>query len=146
LTDIFTTTKKLKIWTIISGLILVGAGHGIMVLSVLEILFFPYVTKQNFTFKFDIAGHHFPVVGMTTFLGQIFLMISILTNKQTFKNLFQIVGLCFLLLSIIYFTYDATKDSCIHIALITVIPFFICVIMTFADKLIKSLYDKILDI
>lgn len=65
-----TTNRKLKIWTIVShGLIIIGAGHGILFLFIIEILAFPYVTKENFSFSFSSVDNHFPIVGLTTFLG-----------------------------------------------------------------------------
>jgi hypothetical protein len=117
-----TTNKMLKIWTIIThGLIIIGAGHGIFFLFIYEILAFPYLTKENFSFSFSSVDNHFPAVGLTTFLGQAALIFSILHNKQKFKNVSQIIGLCLLWLSIIYFTYDTIKDSYTQIALLTAI-------------------------
>ena len=141
-----TTNKKLKIWTIIThGLIVIGAGHGIFFLFIYEILAFPYLTKENFSFSFSSVDNHFPVVGLTTFLGQAALIFSILHNKQKFKNISQIIGHCLLWLSIVYFTYDTNKDTYTYIALLTAIPFAICTIITFAGQLVKRLYSKIID-
>ncbi len=44
--SLLTTTKKLKIWTIIThALIIVGAGHGILFFFMIEIVSFPYIQK-----------------------------------------------------------------------------------------------------
>jgi hypothetical protein len=119
-----TTTKKLKIWTIIShGFIIIGAGHGVLFLFGIEILSFPYVTKDNFSFLFTAVNNHFPIVGLLILLGQVALIFSILHSRQTLKNIFQIIGLCLLWLSIAYLMYDTTKDTYTHIALITTVPF-----------------------
>jgi peptidoglycan/LPS O-acetylase OafA/YrhL len=140
------TTKKLKIWTIIShGLIIVGAGHGILFLFIIEIFFFPYVTKDNFNFSFSTDDNHFPIVGLTTLLGQTTLVLSILNKKQKLKNIFQVIGLCLLWLSIVYFINDTTKDAYIHLALITVIPFAICTIISLIGHHISRLYNWIDD-
>ncbi len=141
------TSRKLKIWTIVShGLIIIGAGHGILFLFIIEILAFPYLTKANFSFSFSSGDNHFPVVGLLTFLGQAALIFSLLQKKQRLKNVSQIIGLCLLWLSIIYFTYDTSKDSYIHIALLTAIPFAICTIITFLGQLIKRFYHWVIDI
>ncbi|MBX3256162.1 MAG: hypothetical protein KF862_18640 [Chitinophagaceae bacterium] len=142
-----TTTRKLKTWTIIShGLIVIGAGHGIFCLFIIEIWAFPYLTKENFSFSFSSVDNHLPVIGLTTFLGQIALIFSLAHNKEKLRNISHIIGLCMLWLSIIYFTYDAGRDSYMHIALLTAIPFAICTIITFAGQLLKKLYNRIIDI
>jgi hypothetical protein len=141
------TSRKLKIWTIVThGLIIIGAGHGILFLFIIEILTFPYLTIDNFNFSFSAVGNHFPVVGLTTFLGQTALIFSILHNNQKFKNISQIIGLCLLWLGVIYFTYDTNKDSYTHIALLTAIPFAICTIITFTGQILKKLYNRIIDV
>jgi hypothetical protein len=141
-----TTKKKLKYWTIVAhGLIIIGAGHGVIFFFLLEILFFPYVTNNNFSFVFNIDGNHFPVVGLTTFLGQAALVYSIFHRKQRVKNIFQILGLYLLWVSIVYFTYDTTRDTYIHIVLITAVPFAICTVVTFLRKPIKKLYSHTID-
>lgn len=138
------TSVKLKIWTLLShAIIIIGAGHGILFLVVIEILTFPYVTKDNFDFSFSLIENHFPVVGFTTFLGQIALLFSILNKKQVAKNVSQIFGLCLLWLSVLYFKYDASKDSYTHIAIWSTLPFAICTIMTFAGRSLKRIYNGI---
>ena len=130
--SLLTTTKKLKIWTIIThALIIVGAGHGILFFFMIEIISFPYITKDNFRFSFSTIDNHFPTVGLLILLGQIALKFSILYRKQKIKNLFHLVGISLLWLSIIYFIYDTTKDSYIYFGLITSIPFAVGTLITF---------------
>ena len=141
-----TTTKKLKIWTLIThGLIIIGAGHGILLLFFIEIFSFPYLTKDIFSFLFNGVDNHFAVVGLLSLLGQISLLFSLFNCKQNLKNIFQIIGLILLWLSIVYFTYDTTKDLYTHIALVTAIPFAICTIITFLGQSLKRFYDWVLD-
>jgi hypothetical protein len=141
-----TTTKKLKIWTLVThGLIIIGAGHGILFLFIIEIFSFPYVTKENFSFLFNGVENHFPVVGLLSFLGQATLIFSIIHHKKKLQNVAQIIGLSLLWLSVVYFTYDTTKDAYTHIALVTAIPFVICTIITFVGQLLKRLYNWIID-
>ncbi|MBN8790103.1 MAG: hypothetical protein J0I84_23720 [Terrimonas sp.] len=141
-----TRTKKLKIWTLIThGLIIIGAGHGILFLFFIEIFSFPYLTKDSFSFLFNGVDNHFAVVGLLSLLGQIAILFSLFNRRQNLKDVFQVVGLILFWLSIIYFTYDTTKDSYTHIALVTAIPFSICTIITFLGQLLKKFYDWILD-
>lgn len=142
-----TKTKKLKIWTLIThGLIIIGAGHGILFLFIIEIFSFPYLTKDSFNFSFNGVDNHFAVVGLLSLLGQIALLFSLFNHRQNLKDIFQILGLISFWLSIVYFTYDTTKDSYTHIALVTTIPFAICTIITFLGQMIKEVYNKIIDV
>ncbi len=136
-----TTTKKLKIWSVVTqAIIIVGAGHGILFFFLLEIFGFPYVTRDSFSFLFSGVEKHFATVGFVTLLGQAALLFSILDKKQSQRNLFQIVGLCLLWLSIAYFYYDTITDRETVVVSVTVIPFAVCTIVTFAGKPIKRLW------
>ena len=142
-----TTTKKLKIWTLVThGFIIVGAGHGILFLFIIEIFSFPYLIKDGFSFLPGAGENHFPTVGLLSFLGQAALILSISHHKRILKNIAQIIGISLLWLSIVYFTYDTTKDRYTHIALVTVIPFLICTIITFLGQSLKKLYRWIVDV
>jgi len=140
------TNKRLKIWTIIfQGFIIVGFGHGIAIFALIEIFWFPYFTKEQFSFAFDASFEsHLPVIGLTTLLGQVALIFSILNKGQHFKSTFQIAGLLLLWLSVIYFIHDAAKDTYIYFAAITCVPFAICTIITFVGQPIRKFYNWVL--
>jgi hypothetical protein len=141
-----TTNKKLKILTIIShGFIIIGAGHGIACLFVIEILWFPYLAKDNFSISFSGVDNHFPVVGLTTLVGQASLLCSILLRRQGLKNMFQVAGVFFLWLGLIYFICDTTSNTSIHIASITAIPFAICTIITLLGIHLRRFYYWVVD-
>lgn len=143
---LLTTTKKLKIWTIIThALIIVGAGHGVFFFFLIELIWLPYITKNNFSFSFSTADNHFPTIGLLMLLGQAALIISILHQKQNTKNLFHLIGICLLWLGIIYFIHDTNKNTNIHFGLITSIPFAICTLVTFLGHSLKRFYDWIID-
>ncbi|MCH5715121.1 hypothetical protein [Niabella hibiscisoli] len=84
--------------------------------------------------------NHFFAVGLTAILGKIVIIISLFIVQKNRKLLFHISGLCLLWLSVIYFGYDAANDSYVHIAWVTVVPFFICTILTFTGKYLKKAY------
>jgi hypothetical protein len=82
-----TKTKKLKIWTLIThALILTGAGHGVLFFFFIEIVSFPYLTKDNFSFLFNGVYNHFAVVGLLSLLGQIALLFSLFQPQTRFKR------------------------------------------------------------
>jgi hypothetical protein len=79
-----TKTKKLKIWTLITyGLILVGAGHGILFLFLIEVFTFPYFTKDSFSFSLNGVSNHFAVIGLSILLGQLALLFSLFNRHKS---------------------------------------------------------------
>ena len=145
------TSKKLKIWTLAThAFILVGFGHGILFFFFIEILWFPFVTKNNLSLIFNSSFEsRLPIIGLTTLLGQISILISVLNDNKKIKLLGQIAGLTLLWLSIIYFTWTLERDSDVHFATITAFPFCICTIATFVgqpiQKTVKKIYQRAVD-
>jgi hypothetical protein len=136
LRTLLTTTKKLKIWTIVThGLILVGAGHGGLVLFLIEI-FFPYSIIQNISGS--SAGSEnivlVVVVGLLMALGQSLIVFSIVTKIQKLKTFAYIVGLVVLWLSYVYFIYDSMNDRDVYVGIPFAVPFFVCTIIVFFGK------------
>lgn len=141
------TSKKIKIWTIIThAFIVIGAGHGVAFFALIEILSFPYFTQEYFSFSFTPSvENHFPVIGLTSLLGQIALLFSILHKRHNFKIISQIIGIVFLWLSLAYFIYDAKKDNYIHFGTITSIPFVICTVIAFTGRPIRKICNWVLN-
>jgi hypothetical protein len=135
-----TTSKKLKICTIVShAFIVVGFGHGILFFFLLDIAPFAIVTKNNFSFLLNSPFEsRLPLVGLTCLLGQIGILISIFNSNNKTKLLTQIIGLCLLWLSILYFVWTLRRDSYVHFAAITALPFCICTIATFLGRPIQK--------
>jgi hypothetical protein len=142
-----TTSKKLKIWTIVThALIVVGFGHGILCFAVIEILWFPYFTKGPFSFMLDSSFQaRLNVVGLMTLLGQAMLIFSILNKRQEFKVIFHKIGLILFWLSIMYFNYSIEKSQNIYFATITCIPFFICSLIALVGLYTKHANNSMLD-
>lgn len=132
------TTTKLKIWTIIShALIVVGFGHGILTLGVVEVFWVPNIAKAGFTFSLNASFEaRLPMVALTTLLGQLAIIYSIFNKKLAF----HLLGLGFLWLSIIYFNVGISTDAYVHFAIWTAVPFFICTLIVFVTQPLKQLY------
>ncbi|MDF2188535.1 hypothetical protein [Paraflavitalea sp. CAU 1676] len=141
------TSKKLKTWTIIThAFILVGFGHGGACFLIIEALWFPYFTREPFSLSLNAPFEsHLPVVGLTTLLGQIAFIISILKNKSEIKLIFQITGLVLFWMSIVYFTHYIDEGYSIGFSTITCLPFIVCTIITFVGRPIKGFYNWVLD-
>lgn len=141
------TSKKLKIWTIIThAFILVGFGHGVACFLIIEILWFPYFTRQPFSLSLNASFEsHLPMVGLTTLLGQIAFIISILSKRSEIKLTFQITGLILFWISILYFNHYIDEGYSIGFATITGLPFIVCTIITFVGQPLKRFYNWVLD-
>lgn len=140
------TRKKLKIWTVIThALIVVGFAHGIQNFAVIEILWFPYITRHPFSFNLSASFEaYLPVVGLTTIIGQILLISSILQKRLYPRISLQIFGLAFLWLSVFYFI-QTSYDGDSHFGGFTAIPFALCTILIFLGYSLKKGYDRIIN-
>ena len=138
--------KRLTIWTIIlSSLIIIGAGHGIGCIGLLEIV--------GFFNKFDIGTEDFslslrasydkslPTVALFALVGHILLLISILTKSYKKLVWTKVVGLIFLWTSFYYLTHNYFSDDLSHMGFITGIPFLIGSIIL-AYKVVRQTYKS----
>jgi hypothetical protein len=142
-----TTSRKLKIWTIIThAFIVVGFGHGIITLGFIEVFWFPYITKDGFTFFFNSSFEaRLPTIGLLTLIGQASLACSTFTKRDRWALAFQLLGLLFLWLSIVYFVIYLSKEHYIQFGTLTAIPFLICTLIMFIGKPLKELYKWAID-
>ena len=142
------SSKTLKIWTILThALIVVGFGHGMITFGLIEIFWFPYFTKSGFSLSFNSSFEaSISTVGLTTFVGQCFLIYSILAKRNSIKVAAHISGLIILWLSILYLVDGMGNNHSIHFGTISAIPFAFCTFIAFAGKPIKNLYYRVLDI
>jgi len=123
-----TKDKKLLIRTIISNaLIVVGAGHGIGFLGLIELFWLPqfYGIKTE-DFSLSIASSYDKTLGFVALLslaGQILLLITLLIKRQQTTLLIKIVGLLLLWAGFFYLTHHLFVDTASLIGLITGLPF-----------------------
>lgn len=142
-----TSTRKLKIWTVTThAFIIVSFGHGIITLGLLEILWFPYFTKDGFTLNLKAPFEtRIATVGFWTLVGQLSMIYSIISQKDATKRGFHLFSLFLLWLSIIYSSVNINNETNIHFSTFTAIPFLLCTIITFAAKPIIRFYRWALD-
>jgi hypothetical protein len=137
-----TINKKLQIWTVfLHGFIVIGAGHGIGFLFLVEIISFPYFGEDGFTLLLTDTKGHLPVIGLTMLLGQCAMTVSIASKIYRTKFIAQTVGLFFLWTSLIYFVYDTFKDHYVGIAVITCLPFLVCATLILCGRPLKRFYN-----
>ncbi len=141
-----TNFKRLTIWTIVlSFLIIIGAGHGIACVGLLEIvgLFHKFnIGTEDFSFSLtESYDNSLSVVALFALVGHILLIISILTknNKQLFWT--QTIGLLLLWTSFYYLTHNVFNDKLSQIGLFTGLPFFTVSVML-AFKVVRQKFQS----
>lgn len=129
-----TSLKSLTIWIIVLNFfIIIGAGHGIGCIGIIEILsLIGTLTGQIFD-KEDISfsltstyDKSLLVVGLFSLIGQLLLIISLITKKPDKKVWTKIGGLIFLLIGFYYLTHNYFNDDLSKIGFFTGLPFLIC--------------------
>ena len=125
-----TTFRSLTIWTIaLSFFIIIGAGHGITCIGLLEIVGLVHkfnIGTKDFSLSLSASyDQSLSVVALFALLGHLFLLISILTKRHEQVLWTKIIGLVFLWTSFYYLTHNSFNDTLSQIGLVTGLPFFI---------------------
>jgi hypothetical protein len=142
-----TNIKRLTVWTIvISFFIIIGAGHGIACVGLLEIvgLFHKFnIGTEDFSLSLTASyDKSLAAVALFALVGHIFLIISILTKNYRPLFWIKIIGLLFLWTSSYYLTHNSLNDNLSQIGFVTGLPFFIVsIILTF--KVAKQKYQSV---
>jgi len=139
--------KRLTIWTIVlSFLIIIGAGHGIACVGLLEII--------GLLHKFNIGTGDFPVsftasydkslsaTALFALFGHILLIVSI--AGKSYRTMFwtKVFGLIFLWLSFFCLTHNIFNDDSSQIGFMTGLPFLIVSILL-AYKILRRKFQSV---
>jgi FtsH-binding integral membrane protein len=137
------TSTKLKIWTIVThGFIIIGGGHGIGCLFIIELM----GIWSGFNSILNSEKWLFNLVGILTLIGQFCIVISISKRGKLFQKIFfHISGLVLLCISVVLFWCAANRDSYTAVLLPTTIPFFICTVITFFGKVMNRFRENFID-
>jgi hypothetical protein len=139
--------KSLTIWTItLSFFIIVGAGHGIGCVGLIEIISIAGIVTRHvfndgdFTFSLT-AGYEKSLiaVGIFSLIGHILLLISLILKENIKKALTKVVGLTCLWTAFYYLTHNFSHDELSQIGFFTGLPFLICSIIL-AYRIIKEFF------
>ncbi len=124
--------KSLTIWTIILNFfILVGAGHGVACVGLVEVLWIVATLtgrhiSQDFI-SFSLAGSYAKSLGaaaLLSFLGQVILLISFII-KEPGKIRVKLLGLSLLWVGYYYLIHNCLEDSASQLSMFSGIPFLI---------------------
>jgi len=125
-----TNQKKLITRTVISNaFIVVGAGHGIGFLGLIEIAWLPqlyWIGTEDFSLS--PASSYDKTLGLVALLclaGQLLLLSTLLIKRRQIAQIFTIVSLLLLWTGIFYLTHHLFIDSASLIGFVTGLPFLI---------------------
>ncbi len=126
--------KRLTIWTLVlSFFIIIGAGHGIACLGLLEIvgLFHKFnIGTEDFTFSRTASyDKSLSITALFAFVGHILLVISVASKNYKIIFRTKIIGLIILWLSFYYLTHNIFDDDLSQIGFTTGLPFLIVSIL-----------------
>jgi hypothetical protein len=115
-------TNKINIWTIITNaLILIGAGHGIGCMLLIEAVLI--VNPQPLYFSLSESYNHLlPTSALFSLIGQAILVLSMATDKYV-ELILKIAGIVFLYVGLFYLGVNFRRDSLSQFGLFFSIPF-----------------------
>ena len=126
--------KRIKIWTmILHSMIIIGAGHGIGILGIMDIACIPKIIENGIqNNNFGDFGDNLILVGLISLIGKIVLIISLFMKKEPNKNIAGLIGLFILWVSFyVLVSGNWNYDSLYELAFWTGLPFLICSIVLF---------------
>ncbi|QHT69999.1 hypothetical protein GXP67_26815 [Rhodocytophaga rosea] len=137
--------RKLTNWTIVFNLLIViGAGHGIGILSLIEVFLLPEILVDGLTFSFQSTYEkRLEVAALLSILGQCMLISSYFIKVDAIKLLIKIFSIGILWVGFIYLTYDFTSNSAANLSLITGIPFLIISLLLMVRQSIHFIIWKV---
>ncbi|RNI23116.1 hypothetical protein [Rufibacter latericius] len=130
--------KRLTILTILFNFfIVVGAGHGIGFVGIIEMALLNYLTSDFTLSPFADYDASLPAVGLLALIGQITLIISLATKNYRFNYWLKLLGLFLLWLSFYYLTHTLFTSGLARISFAFGLPFLLCSILLFI-KIIRE--------
>lgn len=121
---------RLKIYALLFHFfIIVGMGHGMGVLGMVEIVGFGEWSEAEFTGSLRSPfKDYIHTVALSSLLGQIAIILSIGWKEQRVQQVLYLTGLLFLIASVIYLLLAAETTSGLYVNFFFCIPFFACTI------------------
>ena len=122
--------KRLTILTIFFNFfIVVGAGHGIGFVGLIEIALLKYLGSDFTISPFANYDQSLAAVGLFALIGQIALIVSLATKTCQLNYWTKLFGLLFAWLSFYYLTHTLLTSGLGRISFVFGIPFIICSIL-----------------
>jgi hypothetical protein len=119
--------KKIKIFTIIiHSFIIIGVGHGIGIMGIIDIASIPnLIDGYEFTLKGEFSDKIMSI-GLISLIGKVLLIISLFLKSKLNKRIFEIVGILFLWVSVYFLTSGNWSYNWLYgFTFLTSVPFLI---------------------
>jgi hypothetical protein len=119
--------KKIKIFTIIiHSFIIIGVGHGIGIMGIIDIASIPnLIDGYGFTLKGEFSDKIMSI-GLISLIGKVLLIISLFLKSKLNKRIFEIVGILFLWVSVYFLTSGNWSYNWLYgFTFLTSVPFLI---------------------
>jgi hypothetical protein len=126
--------KKIKIFAIlIHSFIIIGAGHGIGIMGMIDIASIPNLLDN---YGFTLRGNfddNIMSIGLLSLIGKILLIFSLFIKINRIKNLTALIGISLLWITVYFLTSgNWNYDSLYKLAFWTSVPFLISsIILTY---------------
>lgn len=136
--------KKVKIFTIlIHSFIIIGAGHGIGIMGMIDIASIPNLINN---YGLTLSGNfddNIMSIGLLSLIGKILLIFSLFIKINRIKNLTGLIGISLLWITVYFLTSgNWNYDSLYELAFWTSVPFLISsLILTYL--IIKNIKQNI---
>ncbi len=139
---IINQSTNLKIWTLLTqACIIIGAGHGVFPLMLLEVAGALRPFEQ--TFPVDKLAQAIFLYSITAFGGQTLLIASIFCKKLRLRRNQQIAGTLLLSLGTWYIIIVAYFDPFTIVVYLTCLPFGGCILLVFFGRYIDLLTQRL---
>lgn len=121
-------------------LIIVGAGHGIIPLGLLEFYWFPYIDSEYFTLViFSSYDDSIGAACLFSFIGNICLIVSMFLKRLIFNKRAILIGSVFLFVGFFYLVHSVVfREIGALISFFTGLPFIISSIVLLTKLRIQS--------
>ncbi len=113
---------------ILNGCIVIGAGHGIGILFIYEILGFEFIWNEEINLLGSYDDRLLPVA-LISFICQILLLISLCAKSWKTKKILITVSCLILVLAFLFLVRDFPESKIDTFSLIGGIPFFISAVI-----------------
>ena len=141
-------TKNIKVWTLLTyALIVIGMGHGILILGIAEPLWLTTIFQEPKSAEAaEVSDAILQLVALMSLLGQIAVVISIYAKVKTTETSLHIIGLLLLWSALLTYIYGIRNDNGSHLVIVTCLPFLYFTILTLFGKHLQKLWKQVFEI
>lgn len=131
---------SLKIWTLIAhALILIGMGHGIATLGVVEIMWlgrlFHHIEPADDS---QVSEASLRIVAVLCLAGQLIAIWSMRAGQGRRSQILYVIGLFLLWTSVLAYAWSIRHDNYAHLAVVTCAPFAVFTVWSLFGTRIRS--------